>query len=291
MKHIKKFNESKLGMWDLDPEVSDAEILSAIEKSVDSGQCDYHHPVRRSGNNWTFLISFPDLYGSIDQHPNKDVYKKHPGYNPSERYLYIGIDIPNERVVDAFMISNDRDDQPRELKLGRNLEKKILSKYDFHFLKKPSFLKSKRDAYSNNKTPYLKGSIRESDVFSEREDDDKFFADFSKRTKEQIDDLPPRKVEIQPWVQKLLSKLPTRDDWQVSWNTSSVAELDYKHLSMDRDKMYIGMNLSNSGECEIWEEDEYGEKQYFFRGRVSESTIGTIIDSLNLSEYSHPPLP
>lgn len=106
-----------------------------------------------------------------------------------------------------------------------------------------------------------------------------------------LDDLPPRKVEIQPWVQKLLSKLPTRDDWQVSWNTSSVAELDYKHLSMDRDKMYIGMNLSNSGECEIWEEDEYGEKQYFFRGRVSESTIGTIIDSLNLSEYSHPPLP
>lgn len=133
--------------------------------------------------------------------------------------------------------------------------------------------------------------FNESDVFPEREEVDKFFADFSKRSKEQIDALPPRKVEIQPWVQKLLSKLPTRDDWQVSWNTSSVAELDYKHLSMDVDKMYIGMNLSNSGECEIWEEDEYGEKQYFFRGRVSESTIGTIIDSLNLSEYSHPPLP
>lgn len=276
MKHIKKFNESNLGMWDLDPEVSDAEILFAIEKSVDSGQCDYHHPVRRSGNNWTFLISFPDLYGSIDQHPNKDVYRKHPGYSPSERSLYVDVDISNERVVDAFMRSNDQDDQPRKIKMGKNLEKKILSKYDFYFLRMPSFLKSKRDAYSNNETPYLKGSIRESKERSINKPSNR---------------IPPKEVEVQPWVQKLLSNLPTRDDWQVSWNTSSVAELDYKHLSMDVDKMYIGMNLGISGECEIWEEDEFGERQYFFRGRVSESTIGIIINSLNLNEYNHPPLP
>lgn len=125
----------------------------------------------------------------------------------------------------------------------------------------------------------------ESDDFPERGEADNFFGDIAKKHKIGDDTLQPRKVEIQPWLQKLLSGVSTRDDWQVSWNTSSVAELDYKHLSMDRDKMYIGMNLSSNGECEIWEEDEYGEKQYFFRGRVSESTIGIIIDSLNLSEY------